>query len=84
MEICHYLHFIFTCKKHIKQLNLNVFLFWSELRGSNSQQPAWKAGVLPIELSPQNLICLKSSKDKFIISEKNSNAIGSSVFFCKF
>lgn len=23
-------------------------------RGSNSQQPAWKAGTLPIELRPQS------------------------------
>ena len=42
-----------------------IFAFnvqWSGRRGSNSQQPAWKAGTLPIELRPHkwyNLILFK-------------------------
>ena len=31
----------------------NVPKKWSGRRGSNPQQPAWKAGTLPIELLPQ-------------------------------
>lgn len=29
-------------------------LLWSGRRGSNPQQPAWKAGTLPIELLPHS------------------------------
>ncbi len=32
------------------------FFLWSGRRGSNSRQPAWKAGALPTELLPQVII----------------------------
>lgn len=34
-------------------------LIWSGRRDLNSQQPAWKAGTLPIELHPLNLVSLQ-------------------------
>ena len=33
-----------------KKKSQNNFGTWSERRGSNSRQPAWKAGALPTEL----------------------------------
>ncbi len=37
-----------------KRTLLLGFFLVSGRRGSNSQQPAWKAGTLPIELRPQS------------------------------
>ena len=36
-----------------------IGIIWSGVRESNSQHPAWKAGTLPIELTPLVLISLQ-------------------------